>query len=141
MLREMVSGHVRRFGGWTALRRAVASELGIALEEVLELAAAGSPVAYVDARAQHGQFQLRLEIFVDPSRAPRWRSPEALLAGLARALGEDVLFDDGGSRNPYRWVLVRPDGARFEVFEDASHGGQDLVLDDRLPPRRLADPS
>jgi hypothetical protein len=94
-------------------------------------------VAFVEAWTQHGDFGLRLEVFVDTTRAPGYRGEAALLAGLARALGEDVLFDDGASTNPYRWVLVRPDGALFEVFEDARVDPPFLVLDRRLEWRRL----
>ena len=61
----------------------------------------------------------------------------AFWKGLARVLGQEVLYDDGASSVPTRWVLVRPDGTRFEVFEDSTQEGPDLVLDSDEPPRRL----
>ncbi len=132
--REMVSGYVRRFGGWRALCEALAAALGVAPGDVIDVEAAGDPVVFVSARTQHGQFALRIEAFVDVSRAPAWSGKPALMAALARALGEDVLYDDGGSPVPYRWVLQRPDGARFEVFEDTTAAAHELILDASQPP-------
>jgi hypothetical protein len=64
-------------------------------------------------------------------------SSESLALILARRLGEDVAHHDG-SVNPYGYVLVRPNGDRFEVNElaDESDG---LHLDEtaecmRQPP-------
>jgi hypothetical protein len=58
---------------------------------------------------------------------------------MSRSLGEDILYDDGASFNPYRWVLMTPDGTRFEVFEDPDAEPSDLLIDPRIPPRQLQD--
>jgi hypothetical protein len=135
--RELVSGYLRRFPGWTPLRQAMAAVLGVTAEDIIDVEAAGDPIIYLDARTQHGEFRLRIQAFIDASRAPEYRGKTAFLKGLARVLGQEVLYDDGGSPAPTRWVLVRPDGARFEVFEDAMQEGPDLVLDRDIPRRRL----
>ena len=135
--REKVSCYVRRFGGWTPLRKAIASVLGIAIDDVQNLDAGGGPPVYVEARTQHGEFEISLECFIDKARVTAYHSKPDLIRALARALGEDILCDDGQSSNPYRWVLVRPDGAHFEVFEDATQKSYMLVLDRTLAPRPL----
>jgi len=139
--REMVSCYVRRFGGWNKLRAAIAGELGIAVEDVLDLDACGGPPVYLQARTQHGDFEISVELYIDTARVSAYRGKTALLRAVARALGEDILYDDGQSVNPYRWVLVQPDGARFEVFEDAAQKLYMLVLDREIPPRRIDDES
>jgi hypothetical protein len=63
----------------------------------------------------------------------------ALLLGLSRALGEEILCDDGLSPNPYRWVLLKPDGTRYEVFEDSNAEPHMLVLDRGIEARRIYD--
>ena len=136
-VREMVSCYVRRFGGWTRLREAIARELGIGIGDVLDLDAGGGSPVYLQARTQHGDFQISLELFIDKARVSGYRGKAILLQGLARALGEDILCDDGQSTNPYRWVLVKPDGSRFEVFEDAGQPNHMLVLDRDLSQRPL----
>ena len=49
--------------------------LGIAVDEIIDLEAPGDPdpVVYLDARTQHGEFQLRIAAFIDDSRAPEYR--------------------------------------------------------------------
>lgn len=136
-VREMVSGYLRRFPGWTPLRQAMATVLGVTVEDIIDLETAGDPIIYLDARTQHGEFKLRVEAFIDASRAPEYRGETAFWKGLARVLGQEVLYDDGGSSVPTRWVLVRPDGIRFKVFEDSTQEGPDPVLDPDEPPRRL----
>lgn len=135
----MVSCYVQRFGGWTRLREAIASELGIGIDDVLDLDAGGGPAVYLQARTQHGDFQIFLELYIDKSRVGAYRDKAQLLRGLARTLGEDILYDDGQSTNPYRWVLVKPDGSRFEVFEDAAQESHMLVIDRGIAPRRIYD--
>lgn len=137
--REMVSCYVRRFGGWTPLREAIAAELGIGIDDVLELDAGGGPPVYLQARTQHGDFRISLDLYIDKARVSAYRDKTRLLRGLARALGEDILCDDGQSTNPYRWVLVKPDGSRFEVFEDAAQESHRLVIDRGIAPRRIDD--
>jgi hypothetical protein len=127
-MREMVSGYLRRLDDWTALRAAIARHLGVAVAEVTEGEGGDGPAARVEASPQPGDFTLRLEVYVDADRAPGWQGEAALLSGLASELGVDVLYDDGASPNPYRWVLVRPDGSRAEVFEDAAREDGAIVL-------------
>lgn len=135
--REMVSCYVRRFDGWTQLREAIAGELGIRVEDVLDLDAGGGPPVYLQARTQHGDFAISLELYIDTVRVSAYRGKAALVQGLARALGEDLLYDDEQSLNPYRLVVVQPDGARFEVFEDAAQEPYMMVLDRKIAPRRI----
>ena len=127
--REMVSCYVRRFGGWTQLRAAIAGELGIRVEDVLDLDAGGGPPVYIHARTQHGDFDLSLELFIDTARVTAYRGKMDLLLRLLRALHADILCDDALALNPYRRVLIKPDGTRFEVFEDANQQSHMLVLD------------
>jgi hypothetical protein len=135
--RAMVGGYVRSFPGWTPLRQAMAAVLGIAADDIIDLNDTGDPVVYLDARTQHGEFALRLEAFVDETRAPGFRGRTAFWQGLARRLEQEVLYDDGASPIPTRWVLVQPDGERFEVFELATGDGPDLLLDPEEGRRRL----
>lgn len=138
--RHMVSCYVRRFGGWTPLRTAIATELGIGLDDVLDLNAGGqSPPVYIEARTQHGDFELLLHLFLDPARVKAYEGRMAFLVRLARALGEELLCDDGLSPNPYRWVFIKPDGARFEVFEAADAEPHTLILDRGIEPRLIYD--
>jgi hypothetical protein len=137
--RENVCAFIRRFDGWTPLRTAIASQLGCPVEDVIDLEEEGTPVAFLSAHTQHGEFAIMIELFIDTGRAPGYRGRDRFTTGLARALGEELLYDDGRSQNPYRWVLVQPDGVRLEVYEDTNVPGPDLVLDRDLAPVRLAD--
>ena len=137
--RAMVSCYVRRFGGWTPLRKAIASQLGIGADDVVDLDSGGAPPVYIQARTQHGEFEISLELFIDPARVGAYRTRMALLLGLSRALGEEILCDDGLSSNPYRWVLVKPDGTRYEVFEASNQEAHVLALDRGIEPRLIYD--
>ncbi len=133
----MIGCYVRRFGGWTALCEALARSLRISPADILAVEEQGDPVVFLDARTQHGDFALRVQAHIDEARAPGFRGETALMRDLARDLGEDLIYDDGASPAPTRWVLVRPNGERFEVFERADASGHELVLDGSIPPRRL----
>jgi hypothetical protein len=139
VLREMVSCYIRRFSGWTRLCDTIANCLGVRKEDILSLNEDGDPVAYIDARTQHGDFEIVVEIFVDTLRAPAFQDKTSFLKSMSRSLGEDILYDDGVSFNPYRWVLMTPDGTRFEVFEDPAAEQPDLRIDTEIPPRQLED--
>jgi hypothetical protein len=135
--RAIVGGYLRRFDGWTRLREAFARALGISTSDILDLEAQGDPVVFLEARTQHGDFALRMQAYIDEARAPGFTGKTALVRALARDLGVDALYDDGGSPVPVRWVLVRPDGSCYEVFERADASGDELVLDATIPARSL----
>jgi len=138
--RRMISCYVRHFSGWAPLRGAIAAELRIGVEEVLDLSAGGPPPpVYIEARTQHGEFKIFVELFVDTARVKAYGGQMAFLLRLSRALGEDLLCDDGLSPNPYRWVLIKPDGSRFEVFEATDQPPHMLVLDPVIEPRLIYD--
>ena len=139
--RAHVSAYLRRFDGWTALVTAIAAELGVATGDVIAESAPGDPVAFLEARTQRGDFAIAMRVFIDSERAPGFHGTDAFLIGLAKRLACEVLYDDGRSDTPTRWVLVRPVGGRFEVFEDADAGAAELVLDPSTPPRLLGSPS
>ena len=135
----MVSCYVRHFGGWTLLRSAIATELGLGPNDIADLNEGGAPPVYIEARTQHGEFEILLELFIDTARVQAFSDRMALLLRLARTLGEEILCDDGLSPNPYRWVLIKPDGSRFEVFETTDSEPHVLTLDRGIEPRRIYD--
>jgi hypothetical protein len=136
-LRRGVAGYLRSFDGWTRLREAFARALDLSTSEVLDVESEGDPVVLLEAGTQHGDFALRMQAYIDEARAPGFTDETALMLKLAHDLGADALYDDGGSPVPARWVLVHPDGSRYEVFERTDAPEGELVLDATIPQRRL----
>lgn len=121
-LRESTSFFLRAFPGWNRLRTEVAGALGVPIEQVRGLNEDADPAVRMEALAFVMGFQVAVELYIDPVRAPV-PPIESFALELARRLGEDVAHHDG-SLSPYGYVLVRPNGNRFAVDEivDESDG-------------------
>lgn len=129
--RTVVSGYLQRALDVATLRAAWAAVLDVPVVRVAVGDAATDDAAVaLEVTAEPGEYQTRFVAFVAPGL-----DPSALIAALARWLDVSVLYDDGASTDPTRWVRVDPDGARDEVFEDTSSEG--LRLDPERGARRL----
>lgn len=127
VVRQLVSGYLSRVVEGESVRSAVADSLGLSKTDIVLGDADADPVVFVEVTPEGGEFPTRVIAFVDAARTPAFTGKPRLLADLARRLGASVLYDDGGSTSPYRWVRVDPDGRRYEVFEDTT--SDDLRLD------------
>ena len=136
MSRQVVSGYVGRSVSAAELIEAVANSLGVPNDAVAALDSNEvDPVAYVEVLRESGEYPTRVTAFVDDARVPVGAGKRDLIAVLARQLGASLLYDDGTSTNPYRWVRVDPDGRRYEVFDDPA--SETLRIDPAHEPLRI----
>jgi hypothetical protein len=125
--RESLSLFLRKFPGWDRLRAEVAAAFSVPVDQVRGLMEDADPAIRLEAFAFVMGFQAVVELYIDPLRAPLIPI-ESLAVVLARRLSEDVAHHDG-SANPYRYVLVRPNGNRFAADEIAGES-DGLCLDE-----------
>jgi hypothetical protein len=114
--------HLRERVPEEALRDELARLLGLATEDLvpLEAATATSRVPYQYTPRVRG-FQATIEVYVGRAPASAPTSELAVAEHIARRFAQDVLISPpAGGEDPYRWLLVRPDGTTANVAEIVS---------------------
>jgi hypothetical protein len=126
--------HLRECVPEDALRDELAKLLGLAKEDLapLEAATAATRVPYQYTPRRRG-FRVTIEVYAGRVPASATTSDLALAEQLARRFAQDALISPpAGSEDPYRWLLVRPDGTTANVTEVVLDDDEDgIVIADR----------
>ena len=116
---SILSVHLRERISEDRMRAALASALGIAEDQLapLEESTASTLVPYEYTPRSRG-FLTTIEAYAGQAPAPAPKSDLELARVLAKEFGQDALIPPADSdANPFRWVLVHPDGSTVAVAE------------------------
>jgi hypothetical protein len=108
------------------LRVALAQMLDLATEDLapLEVATQSTTVPYQYTSHSRG-FLTTIELYAGSAPESSPKSDLGLAQYLARRFAQDTLISPAeGNANPYRWLLVRPDGTTVEVTEIPPDGDE-----------------
>jgi hypothetical protein len=110
------------------LRDELAQLLGLSIEDLAPLDAAtpATLVPYQYTMRARG-FLSTIEVYA--GRVPVPRTDLSVAERLAARFAQDALISPpGGSDDPYRWLLVRPDGTTAEVTEVPQDDEDGIVI-------------
>jgi hypothetical protein len=112
--------HLRERVPEEALRDELARLLGLSKEDLAPLDAAtpATLVPYQYTPRARG-FLVTIEVYAGRASESAPRSDLALAQQLARRFAQDALVSPLTGEDPYRWLLVRPDGTTANVTEVA----------------------
>jgi hypothetical protein len=122
--------HLRERVPEETLRDELAKLLGLAKEDLvpIDAATATTRVPYQYTPRARG-FQATIELYTGRAPASAPTSDLALAEHIARHFAQDVLISPpAGGEDPYRWLLVRPDGTTADVAEIASDDEEDAIV-------------
>ena len=122
--------HLREHVPEEELRDALAKVFGVAKEKLalLEDATPATLIPYQYTPRSRG-FLLTIEVYAGRASESGPKSDLALAARLAKHFAQDALISPpAGGEDPYRWLLIRPDGTTINVAEIPSEGDEDGIV-------------